>query len=75
MTNRMIDASEAVKIRLIDRIATEENLDRAVQNVARNLAELNPKLLSSLKSTVIKGLDLTMAQGIQYERRNFVQGL
>ena len=74
MTNRMIDASEAVKIRLIDRIATEENLDHAVQNVARNLAELNPKLLSSLKSTVIKGLDLTMAQGIQYERRNFVQG-
>ena len=73
MTNRLIPASEAVEIRLIDRVVADENLDRTVQDVARNLAQLDPKLLSSLKSSVIKGLDLNMARGIQYERRNFVQ--
>ena len=73
MTNRMINASEALKIRLIDRVVTDGNLDRTVQDVARNMAQLDPKLLSSLKSSVIKGLDLNMARGIQYERRNFVQ--
>tara|TARA_B110000014_G_C20121764_1_gene594831 strand:+ start:3075 stop:3800 length:726 start_codon:yes stop_codon:yes gene_type:complete len=73
MTNRMIHASEAFEMRLIDRVVTDENLDGTVQDVAYNLAQLDPKLLSSLKSSVIKGLDLDMARGIQYERRNFVQ--
>lgn len=72
MTNRMLHASEAFKIRLVDRIVTEKNLDSAVQNVARSLVKLNPKLLSSVKESVINGLEFNMDRGIQYERRNFI---
>ena len=72
MTNRMFHASEAFKIRLVDRIVTEKNLDSAVQNVARSLVKLNPKLLSSVKESVINGLEFNMDRGIQYERRNFI---
>ncbi|MDC0034951.1 enoyl-CoA hydratase/isomerase family protein [Chloroflexi bacterium] len=73
MTNRVIGAPEAIKIRLVDRIFSYEHLDNEVEDLAVSLAQIDPKLLSCLKSSVIRGLDLDIRKGIQYEKRNAYQ--
>lgn len=73
MTNRVIGAPEAIKIRLVDRIFPYGHLDNAVEDLAVSLAQIDPKLLSCLKSSVIRGLDLDIRKGIQYEKRNAYQ--
>ena len=70
MTNRLVSAEEAIKMRLVDRVYPDEVLDAVVQGIARSLIRIDPKLLSSLKSSVIRGFDLPIQKGILYEKRN-----
>ena len=57
-------------MRLVDRVYPDEGLDAVVQGIARSLIRIDPKLLSSLKSSVIRGFDLPIQKGILYEKRN-----
>jgi enoyl-CoA hydratase/carnithine racemase len=70
MTNRVVKAREAIKIRLVDRVVSEEVLDGSAEVIAAGLTKIEPKLLSSIKSSVIRGLDLGLERGIQHEKRN-----
>ena len=70
MTNRVVKAKEAIKVCLVDRVVSEEILDRSVEVIAGGLTKIDPQLLASIKSSVIRGLDLGLERGIQHEKRN-----
>jgi len=67
LTGEPIDAEEACQIGLIHRIVPSESLLQAATEMARDMAEKSPLSLSYCKEALHKGLDLTLAQGIQME--------
>jgi len=70
MTNRVVKAKEAIKVCLVDRVVSEETLDSSAEVIAEGLAKIEPELLASIKSSVMRGLDLGLERGIQHEKRN-----
>ncbi|HAT21253.1 MAG TPA: hypothetical protein DCS57_00390, partial [Dehalococcoidia bacterium] len=70
MTNRLVDAREAIRIRLVDRVVSGEMLDTSAEAIAGELTKIEPELLASIKSSVMRGLDLGLERGIQHEKRN-----
>ena len=70
MTNRLVDAGEAIRIRLVDRVVSGEMLDTSAEAIAGELTKIEPELLASIKSSVMRGLDLGLERGIQHEKRN-----
>ena len=70
MTNRVVKAKEAIKVCLVDRVVSEETLDSSAEVIAGGLAKIEPELLASIKSSVMRGLDLGLERGIQHEKRN-----
>ena len=70
LTNRVVKAKEAIKGCLVDRVVSEETLYSSAEVIAGGLAKIEPELLASIKSSVMRGLDLGLERGIQHEKRN-----
>ena len=67
LTSRTIDAAEALRIGLINKIVPAKNLLPETQELASQLATKGPIALKYAKEAVNKGLDLTMEQGLRLE--------
>ena len=67
LTSRTIDAAEALRIGLINKIVPAKNLLPETQALASQLATKGPIALKYAKEAVNKGLDLTMEQGLRLE--------
>ncbi|MGB2695841.1 MAG: enoyl-CoA hydratase/isomerase family protein [Dehalococcoidia bacterium] len=64
-----IDAHEAYRLRLVQRVVPRDELDSAADAWARALAERPPLALSYAKEAVVRGLDLSLREGLALERR------
>lgn len=69
LTNRWIDAAEAKRIGLINRVVPRVNLLPAVHELAERIASYDPQAVRFAKQAVIRGLDLPLRQGLDLERR------
>jgi enoyl-CoA hydratase len=67
--NRRIDAKEAHRIGLINRIIPIEKLYRSADEIAERIASFDPAAVRYAKRAITKGLDLTLAQGLDMEKR------
>jgi enoyl-CoA hydratase len=67
LTSRTIDAAEALRIGLINKIVPAKNLLPETQALASQLATKGPIALRYAKEAVNKGLDLSMEQGLRLE--------
>jgi len=67
LTSRTIDAVEALRIGLINKIMPSSDLLSETQTLAIQLASKGPIALRYAKEAVNKGLDLTMEQGLRLE--------
>lgn len=68
LTGRRIAAAEALELRLITRIVPAADLLPAAWEVAAELAR-NGAAVACIKAAVRGGLDLSLAAGLQFERR------
>ncbi len=64
-----IDAYEAYQRKLVQRVVPRGQLDAAADEWARVLAARPPRALSYAKEAVLRGLDLSLADGLALERR------
>ncbi len=64
-----IDANEAYRLGLVHRIVPRDQLDSAADAWARTLAQRSPQALSNAKEAVLRGLDLSLADGLALEAR------
>ena len=64
-----VDANEAYRLGLVHRIVPRDQLDSAADAWARTLAQRSPLALSSGKEAVLRGLDLSLADGLALEGR------
>jgi enoyl-CoA hydratase len=69
LTNRWIDAEEALRIGLINRVVSREELFMEAEETADRIAAHNPRIIRFAKEAVLRGLDLNLEQGLVLEKR------
>ena len=68
LTNRWISAEEAYRIGLVNRLVAREKLLQAAEGMARKIAAYNPIAVRNAKKAVMRGLDLTLKEGLDLEK-------
>lgn len=69
LTNRWIDANEALKTGLINKVVTPDQLIPEAEEMAHKIASREPRVIRSAKQAVMRGLDLPLDQGLELEKR------
>ncbi|MCH7699087.1 MAG: enoyl-CoA hydratase/isomerase family protein [Chloroflexi bacterium] len=67
LTGDPIDAREAYRLRLVHRVVPRDELHGAADAWAQTLVERDPRALSYAKDAVVRGLDLSLADGLAFE--------
>ena len=67
LTADTLTAEEALEIGLLSKIVPQEALAGEAQSLADTIAAKGPLALRYLKEAVIKGMDMTLAQGLRLE--------
>jgi len=62
-----IDAQEAYRIDLVNSVIPSEELMTAVIKMAQEMASKAPISLRYIKEAIVKGMDLTLEQGLRFE--------
>jgi methylglutaconyl-CoA hydratase len=69
LTGRRINGQEALEMGLVNRILPRGDLMKAVDEIARRIASYDPAVVQNAKQAVKKGMDLSLAQGLDLERQ------
>ena len=67
LSGRVINANEALKMGLVQRTASRENLDRYSHDLAKVLAELDSTVIERVRRSVSNAIDMPAAQARQIE--------
>ncbi len=67
LTGRVVDSSEALAMGLINRVARPEQLMAETQKLVDSIAAGGPVAARYLKEAVLKGMDLSLNQGLGLE--------
>ena len=68
-TNRWLNAEEAHQFGMVNRIVPREKLLQTVEEMAKKIASYPARASRSAKQAVVKGLDLTLDQGLDLEKK------
>jgi enoyl-CoA hydratase len=71
LTGKRVGAQEAVQIGLVNRVVPRETLLTAAKALAYTLAQHDPRIMTLAKRAIRQGTDLSLAEGLQLERRIF----
>lgn len=69
LSGRRVSAREALRLKLVNRVVARADLLPAAEELARRIAAHDPLAVSNAKQAVIRGLDLSLAQGLELESR------
>jgi len=69
LTARWISADEAYHAGLVTEVVPRERLLPVARDIARQIASYSPRAVSSAKQAVVRGLDLSLAEGLRLETR------
>ena len=67
LTGRVVDSTEALAMGLINRVAPREQLMAEAQRLAESIAAGGPVAARYVKEAVLKGMDLSLNQGLGLE--------
>jgi enoyl-CoA hydratase/carnithine racemase len=68
-TGHRISAKEAFEMKLVNRVVPRARLLPTVKGIARQITRFDPMVIRSAKQAVIRGLDLTLLEGLELEKR------
>jgi len=69
MTGRWLTASEALKIKLVNRVVSRSDLLSEAEKLARKIKSFDPSVVRYIKQSITRGLDLPLAEGLKLETR------
>ena len=69
LTNRRLDAQEALDCGLVSRVVPEERLLATAEELAQKIVSYNVTAVRNGKQAVLRGYDMTLQQGMELERR------
>ena len=67
LTSRMVDAEEALEMGLVSQVVEPDQVSRRAQDIASTIADHGPIAARYIKEAVLKGLDMTLEQGLRLE--------
>jgi enoyl-CoA hydratase/carnithine racemase len=73
-TGRWIDAREALRIKLVNRVVPGDRLMDTAREMAEKIAAGDPDAVKGIKKAVVQGMDLSLTQGLELEKRLACQG-
>jgi E-phenylitaconyl-CoA hydratase len=68
LTGERIDAKTAHEFGLISKVVPLEELLPSAENIARRILECGPLAVRAIKQATLRGLDLSLAEGLKLER-------
>jgi enoyl-CoA hydratase len=71
LTGRPISAAEALAAGLVNRVVPVELYLEEAQKLAREIAQMPPIAVRLAKEAVLKSYDTPLAEGLEFERKNF----
>ena len=69
LTGRWIKAEEALHLKLVNRLVSRKELLAEAERLANKIVTYDPTVVSYAKQAIIKGLDLSLEQGLELEAR------
>ncbi|MBN1568585.1 MAG: enoyl-CoA hydratase/isomerase family protein [Acidobacteria bacterium] len=69
LTGRRLSAQEAINMGMVNQIVPREKLLQTADDLAHKIASFDPLVIRNAKQAVIKGMDLTLDQGLDLEWR------
>jgi len=70
-TGKIIDATEADRIGLVEKVVPEDKLEEEVQQLAESIADKSPLMIKLAKKVINRGMYTDLAAGLAVERDNF----
>lgn len=67
LTNRRIDAREALDSGLVSRVVPVDRLLNEVEEIARKIASFSMNAVRNAKQAILQGLDMSLQQGLELE--------
>jgi enoyl-CoA hydratase/carnithine racemase len=67
LTGEMIDAKEAYRIGLVNKVAPPDKIMTAAMDMAKEIASKGPIALRYVKESIHKGMDMTLEQALRLE--------
>jgi enoyl-CoA hydratase len=69
-TGRIVDAIEAERLGIVDRIVPQKDLEKEVLELAGVIAEKSPLIMKLTKKAINRGMYTDLAAGLAYEKAN-----
>jgi len=70
-TGDIIDANEAERIGLVNKVVPLDELEEAVQTIAKKIASKSPVAMKLAKTTINRGMQTSLESGLAYEREMY----
>ena len=67
ITGRWVKAEEALKMKLVNKIVPRDELMPTAEKIADRIKSFDPVAVRCVKQAVTRGLDMTLAQGLELE--------
>ena len=69
LANRLISAEEAYQSGLVNQVVPKDKLIECAEEMAKKISSHNPRAVRYAKQAVVRGLDLSLAEGLDLEKR------
>jgi enoyl-CoA hydratase/carnithine racemase len=69
LTNRWLSGEEALQCGLVNRLLPRNKLLQTAEEMAKKIASYNPIAVRNAKQAVVRGLDLSLMEGLALEKR------
>jgi enoyl-CoA hydratase len=69
LSGRWLKADEAKRLKLVNRVVPRKELFNEAEKLAKKIAGFDPAAVASAKQAIVRGLDLTLEQGLELEAR------
>jgi enoyl-CoA hydratase/carnithine racemase len=67
ITGRWVNAEEALKMKLVNKIVPRDELMRTAEKIADRIKSFDPVAVSFVKQAITRGMDMTLSQGLELE--------
>jgi enoyl-CoA hydratase len=69
LANRWLSSEEAHSTGLVNQVVPRNKLLETAEEMAKKIASFDPMVVRNAKQAVVRGLDLSLSEGLELERR------
>jgi enoyl-CoA hydratase len=69
LSGRWLKADEAKRLKLVNRVVPRKELFNEAEKLAKKIAGFDPAAVASAKQAIVRGIDLSLEQGLRLEAR------